>query len=363
MIPFLDLHALNAPYQQAIEEKISEVLSRGWYILGEEHERFCELFAQYCGTKHALGVANGLEALELLLRGYDFGIGDEIIVPANTFIATVLAISHTGCTPILVEPDLDTYNININKIEEAITPRTKAIMPVHLYGQAVEMEKIWDIAHRHSLKILEDGAQAHGAYYQKKRVGNLSDASAFSFYPGKNLGCLGDGGAITTNDTNLYQKIKALANYGSNKKYHHIYQGYNSRLDEIQAGILSIKLQYLDEDNEKRRKIAKYYREHITNPAIILPSCFQEESHVWHLFVIRTKQRDRLQEYLANHNIQTLIHYPLPIHKQQAYINWNTLSLPVTEKIHREVLSLPISPVMDENDIERIVACINAYNE
>lgn len=361
MIPFLDLHAVNTPYHDAIEEKIRSILSRGRYLLGEENEDFCTSFAEYCGTKHALGVGNGLEALELLLRGYDFGSGDEIIVPANTFIATILAISHAGCTPILIEPDITTYNIDSTKIEKAITPRTKAIMLVHLYGQAVEMEKIWEIAQRHSLKVLEDSAQAHGAYYQERRVGNLGDASAFSFYPGKNLGCFGDGGAITTNDTELYHKIQALANYGSYKKYHHLYKGYNSRLDEIQAGILSIKLQHLDKDNQYRREIAQYYRENITNPHIILPSCSNESSHVWHLFVIRTKERSQLQQYLADNGIETLIHYPVPPHKQPAYEEWNSLSLPITEKIHEEVLSLPISPVMQKKDIEYIVECLNRY--
>lgn len=361
MIPFLDLHTLNAPYQEAIENKIHSILSRGRYILGEENEQFCASFAQYCGTQYALGVGNGLEALTLILRGYGFGNGDEIIVPANTFIATILAISHVGCTPILVEPDITTYNIDINKIEEAITPRTKAILLVHLYGQAVEMEQLWNIAQRYSLKVIEDSAQAHGAYYQEKRVGNLGDASAFSFYPGKNLGGCGDGGAITTNDTELYTKLQALANYGSHIKYHHIYKGYNSRLDELQAGILSIKLQYLDRDNERRRVIARYYREHIRNPHIILPLCRKEESHVWHLFVIRTQHRERLQHYLAEHGIQTLIHYPIPPHKQQAYEEWNTRSYPITEKIHAEVLSLPMSPIMRQEDVETIVTCINTY--
>lgn len=361
MIQFLDLHAVNAPYQNEIEKKINNVLQQGWYILGNQNTIFCEQFASYCGTKHALGVANGLDALILLLRGYGFQAGDEIIVPANTFIATILAISHVGCTPVLVEPNPITYNIDVERIQNAITNKTKAIMVVHLYGQALEMESIWNIAQQNNLRILEDSAQAHGAYYKNKRVGNLGDASAFSFYPGKNLGCLGDGGAITTNDTELYEHIKALANYGSEKKYHHIYKGWNSRLDEIQAGVLSIKLQHLDADNEKRRKIAQYYREHIHNTEIILPSCNDENSHVWHLFVIRTKKRDRLQEYLYNHGIQTLIHYPIPPHKQKVYSEWNTLSFPITEAIHDEVLSLPISPVMSMEDVEKIVHCMNEF--
>lgn len=361
MIPFLNLHALNAPYQEAIEAKIHAVIAKGRYILGEENEHFCKSFATYCGTQYAIGVGNGLEALELILHGYGFSSGDEIIVPANTFIASILAISHAGCTPILVEPDMQTYTIDVRKIENAITSRTKAIMVVHLYGQTVAMQHVWDIAQRYNLTIIEDSAQAHGAYYAKRRAGNLGDASGFSFYPGKNLGCLGDGGAITTNDRALYERMTALANYGSHTKYHHIYKGYNSRLDEIQAAILSIKLQYLDEDNMKRRRIARYYREHITNPAIVLPTCIDEDAHVWHCFVIRSQHRARLQNYLKTQGIETLIHYPIAPHKQRAYSEWNGLSLPITERLHEEVLSLPISPVMDDMAVQYVVECINAF--
>ena len=265
MINFLDLKKINNRFRDEIQARIDRVFDSGWYIRGEENEKFAQNFAEFCGTKYALGVANGLDALNLLIKGYGFGKGDEIIVPANTYIATILAISENGCNPVLVEPDINTYNINPDLIEEKITEKTKAIMVVHLYGQAVQMEKIWDLAKKYNLKVLEDSAQAHGAIYEGKRTGNLGDASAFSFYPGKNLGCLGDGGAITTNDPELYEKIKALANYGSHKKYCNLYKGFNSRLDEIQAAVLDVKLKYLDEDNNKRREIAKLYRKNIKN--------------------------------------------------------------------------------------------------
>ena len=293
--------------REEIDERIKQVLDSGWYLLGKQDEQFETHFAEYCGVKHCIGCANGLDALNLIIKGYGFGTGDEIIVPANTYIASILAISQNGCTPILVEPDINTYNIKPDLIEEKITERTKAIMVVHLYGQAVQMDKIWALAKKYNLKITEDSAQAHGAIYQGKRVGNLSDASAFSFYPGKNLGCMGDGGAITTNDEELYKKIKALANYGSDYKYHHIYKGVNSRLDEIQAAILDVKLRYLDADNQRRREIAQYYRANIKNEKIILPQVYDENSHVWHIFAIRTDNRDKLQEYLKeNSNFDTL---------------------------------------------------------
>jgi len=260
MIAFLPLDKINNRFRDEIDARIKTILDKGWYLQGEENEEFCKHFSEYCGTKYALGVANGLDALNLILRAYGFGPGDEIIVPANTYIATILAISENGCTPVLVEPDINTCNIDPDLIEAAITPRTKAIMVVHLYGQAVQMEKVWDIARRHGFKIIEDAAQAHGAYYQGKRTGNLGDVAAFSFYPGKNLGCMGDGGGITTNDQELYEKVKALANYGSDRKYHHIYKGTNSRLDEIQAAVLDVKLAHLDADNARRREIATLYR-------------------------------------------------------------------------------------------------------
>lgn len=361
MIKFLDLKKINNRYREEIASRIKDILDKGWYLQGEENENFTKNFANFCGTKFALGVANGLDALNLIIKAYGFGNGDEIIVPANTYIATILAISENGCIPILVEPDIKTYNINLDSIEEKITSKTKAIMVVHLYGQAVQMGKIWKIAKKYNLKIIEDSAQAHGAIYQENRTGNLGDASGFSFYPGKNLGCMGDGGAVTTNDEELFNKIKAIANYGSDRKYHHIYKGVNSRLDEIQAAVLDIKLKHLDSDNNKRREISKYYRENIKNSKIILPDTYDEKSHVWHIFAVRTQNRDEFQKYLTEKGIQTIIHYPTPPHKQGAYKEWNNLSFPITEEIHNTILSLPISPVMTDSEIEKVVEVVNEY--
>lgn len=361
MIKFLDLKKINNRYREEIASRIKDILDKGWYLQGEENENFTKNFANFCGTKFALGVANGLDALNLIIKAYGFGNGDEIIVPANTYIATILAISENGCIPILVEPDIKTYNINPDSIEEKITSKTKAIMVVHLYGQAVQMEKIWKIAKKYNLKIIEDSAQAHGAIYQENRTGNLGDASGFSFYPGKNLGCIGDGGAVTTNDEELFNKIKAIANYGSDRKYHHIYKGVNSRLDEIQAAVLDVKLNHLDSDNNKRREISKYYRENIKNSKIILPETYDEKSHVWHIFAVRTHNRDAFQKYLTEKGIQTIIHYPTPPHKQGAYKEWNNLSFPITEEIHNTILSLPISPVMTDSEIEKVVEVVNEF--
>lgn len=361
MIKFLDLKKINNRYREEIDSRIKNILDKGWYLQGEENENFTKNFAKFCGTKFALGVANGLDALNLIIKAYGFGNGDEIIVPANTYIATILAISENGCIPILVEPDIKTYNINPDSIEEKITTKTKAIMVVHLYGQAVQMEKIWKIANKYNLKIIEDSAQAHGVIYQENRTGNLGDASGFSFYPGKNLGCIGDGGAVTTNDEKLFNKIKAIANYGSDRKYHHIYKGVNSRLDEIQAAVLDIKLKHLDSDNNKRREISKYYRENIKNSKIILPDTYDEKSHVWHIFAVRTQNRDEFQKYLTEKGIQTIIHYPTPPHKQGAYKEWNNLSFPITEEIHNTILSLPISPVMTDSEIEKVVEVVNEF--
>lgn len=361
MIKFLDLKKINNRYREEIDSRIKDILDKGWYLQGEENENFTKNFANFCGTKFALGVANGLDALNLIIKAYGFGNGDEIIVPANTYIATILAISENGCIPILVEPDIKTYNIDPDSIEEKITTKTKAIMVVHLYGQAVQMEKIWKIAKKYNLKIIEDSAQAHGAIYQENRTGNLGDASGFSFYPGKNLGCIGDGGAVTTNDEELFNKIKAIANYGSDRKYHHIYKGVNSRLDEIQAAVLDVKLNHLDSDNNKRREISKYYRENIKNSKLILPDTYDEKSHVWHIFAVRTQNRDEFQKYLTEKGIQTIIHYPTPPHKQGAYKEWNNLSFPITEEIHNTILSLPISPVMTDSEIEKVVEVVNEY--
>jgi len=361
MVKFLDLHKINEQYRTEIDDAIKRVLDSGWYLLGKEDETFELNFAKFCEVNHAIGVANGLDALNLIIKAYGFKDRDEIIVPANTYIASILAISQNGCTPVLVEPDINTYNINPDLIEEKITSKTKAIMVVHLYGQAVEMEKVWALAKKYNLKVIEDSAQAHGAIYKSKRTGNLGDASGFSFYPGKNLGCLGDGGAITTNDDELAKKLRALKNYGSHIKYQNLYKGFNSRLDEIHAAVLDVKLKGLDEDNQKRRKIVKYYLENIKNPKITLPKFYDEKAHVWHVFVVRSENREELQKYLADNGIQTLIHYPVPPHKQPAYSEWNNLSYPITEKIHAEVLSLPLSPVMTEEEAEKVVEVINNY--
>ena len=361
MIKFLDLHAINERYRTEINQAINHVINSGWYIGGEANTKFCKNFADFCGVKYCVGVANGLDALTLLIKAHGFGPGDEIIVPANTYIATILSITACGCTPILVEPDIKTYNIDPDKIESYISKKTKAIMVVHLYGTTAEMDKINAIAKRYNLKVFEDCAQAHGAIYNGNRVGNLSDAAAFSFYPGKNLGCLGDGGAVVTNDETVFNKIKALANYGSDYKYHNIYKGVNSRLDEIQAAILDVKLKYLDEDNKIRRELAKVYLDNIKNEKIVLPLFIKDEESVWHVFPIRTKNRDHLQNYLADHNVQTVIHYPIPPHKQEAYQEFNNLHFPITEEIADTIISIPMSPVLTSSEIDKIINLLNAF--
>lgn len=361
MIKFLDLHKINKRFRDEIDARINRVLDSGWYLQGKENEQFSNNFASYCGTKYALGVANGLDALNLIIRGYGWGPGDEIIVPANTFIATILAISENGCTPVLVEPDIATYNIDPDKIEAAITPRTKAIFVVHLYGQAVQMEKIWAVAKKYNLKIIEDAAQAHGAMYQGHRTGNLGDAAGFSFYPGKNLGAFGDAGGITTNDEELFERCKAIANYGSDRKYHHIFKGVNSRLDEIQAAILDVKLMHLDHDNARRREIAARYRSEISNPFVLLPQTYDELAHVWHIFAVRTQNRDLLINHLESAGIQTNIHYPTPPHLQGAYSEWANEQYPITEKIHREEVSLPMSPVLTDDEVDFVIEVINNF--
>jgi dTDP-4-amino-4,6-dideoxygalactose transaminase len=365
MIPFLDLRKINIRHEHEFKNELDDILKRGWFILGEKLTEFERQFAEYCGAKHCLGVANGLDALILVLEAYkELGvmkIGDEVIVPANTYIASILAISKAGLNPVLVEPRLDDYLIDTGKIEEKITKRTVAIMPVHLYGQVCDMSSINELAKKYKLKVIEDSAQSHGAYYRQKRCGNLGDASGFSFYPGKNLGALGDGGAITTNDDALAKVLIAYRNYGSHVKYHHQFKGINSRLDEIQAAFLIIKLKWLDDDNEKRRSIAKLYLQNIKNPAITLPVIHNENAHVWHLFVIKTQRRDELQKYLLEKGIQTLIHYPIPPHKQEAYSEWDC-DYPISEKIHLEVLSLPISPVMERKDVEVVIGHLNNFS-
>ena len=363
MIPFLDLKTLNSQYRAELIEACTKVIDSGWYIQGNECKEFDKEFASYCGAKYAIGVANGLDALILILRAYkELGFmkdGDEVIVPSNTYIASILAISQNNLVPVLVEPDINTYLLNPSKIEEKITSKTKAILPVHLYGQTCEMDKINEIAKKYNLKVIEDSAQSHGAYFKDKRSGNLGDASGFSFYPGKNLGALGDGGAVTTNDEELANTIKALGNYGSHKKYENLYKGINSRLDEMQAAMLRVKLRYLDNELEKRRDIANYYLENIKNENIILPVVRAESNHVWHLFVIRTSKRDELQKYLLDNGVKTLIHYPIPPHKQNAYKEWKNESYPISEQIHEEILSLPISGVQSLEDTKKIVSIIN----
>lgn len=380
MIPFLDLKKINQPYEAAFQEKLKSVLDNGWYILGKELETFEKAFAEYCKTDYCIGVGNGFDALTLIFKGYiqlgKLQKGDEIIVPANTYIASILAILQVDLIPVLVEPKLETYNINPDLIQEKITSKTKAILAVHLYGQLADMEKINAIAEKNNLIIVEDVAQAHGAVLNSNNfkfqipnatnvslseVEELSGAKAFSFYPGKNLGCLGDGGAITTNDSELAKVLFSLRNYGSEKKYYNEYIGVNSRLDEIQAAFLNLKLPNLNADNDKRREIAKRYLSEIKNEKIILPFWDFSDNHVFHLFVIRTENRVGLQEYLAQNNIQTVIHYPVPPHKQKAFLDWNNLSFPITEKIHNEVLSLPISPVLSEIEVSFVVEILNGY--
>ena len=365
MISFLNLGDINARYRDEIVAAMVRVLDSGWYILGSEVHEFENQFADYCGVSHAVGVASGLDALALIFRAYDelevMSEGDEIIVPANTYIASILAISANRLVPVLVEPFFDTYNLDISKIEEKITSRTKAILIVHLYGQIGYTDELQELATKYGLKIIEDSAQAHGALYQDKRSGGLGDASGFSFYPGKNLGALGDGGAVTTNDSALAETIRVLRNYGSKVKYENIFQGSNSRLDELQAAILSVKLKYLDLDNQKRRDIARQYVELIHNPKLILPQCASPESHVWHLFVVRTEQRDVFQQHLQNKGIGTVIHYPIPPHKQRAYREWNEQNYPITEEIHRTVISLPISPCMADDEVKSVIDACNCY--
>lgn len=366
MIKFLDLQKINLLHKEHIEARLLKTFRSGWYLLGEEVKQFEENLSVYTGAKHAIGVANGLDALRLIFKAYiEIGVmqpGDEVIVPANTYIASLLALTDNNLVPVLVEPDMNTYNIDVTRIEASITSKTRAILIVHLYGQVVFSDVLLALAKRHNLRIVEDNAQAIGAEWNGIKSGNLGDAAGFSFYPGKNLGALGDAGAVTTKDNELAKTIRALANYGSEEKYVNKYQGLNSRLDEIQAAVLDTKLSHLDTENEIRRAIAKYYIENITNHAIILPQLPEHgKEHVWHLFVIRTTDRDKLQQHLKDNGIQTLIHYPIPPHKQAAYPQLNGLSLPITEQIHREVISLPISPVLTAEEIQKVVDTVNNY--
>lgn len=365
MIKFLDIQKITQKNAEEIKTAINRVTDSGWYLLGKEVKEFEKNFSVYCQVPHTIGVANGLDALRLILRAYmELGImqeGDEIIVPANTYIASVIAITDNRLVPVLVEPDIRTYNIDPFKIESAITDRTRAIMIVHLYGQCAYHAEIQRICEKYSLKLIEDNAQAQGALFKGRPTGSLGDAAGTSFYPGKNLGAFGDAGAVTTTDTRLAELIRALANYGSQEKYVNDYIGLNSRLDEIQAAVLDVKLKYLHDDTERRREISRKYRDGIDNPLVILPEVVDEASHVWHLFVIRTEHRDALQKYLTEKGVQTLIHYPIPPHKQKAYKELNHLSLPLTEKIHNEVLSLPISPVMDDKEVAEVIRVVNSF--
>lgn len=365
MIPFLDLKKINQQYEAELKQACARVIDSGWYVLGKEVEEFEKEFAAYCETEHCLGVANGLDALVLILRAYiELGImqeGDEIIVPSNTYIASILAISENGLTPVLVEPDLNTYNLDPNLIEQAITEKTKAILTVHLYGQVTGMDEINQIAQKHNLKVIEDCAQAHGALYKGKKVGSLGDAAGFSFYPGKNLGALGDGGAVTTNDSELAQAISALRNYGSHQKYKNLYKGVNSRLDEIQAAMLRVKLRYLNKEIKVRQDVAQAYLKGINNPLIELPVIEDVNAHVWHLFVIKTTQREALVNYLTENGVQTLVHYPIPPHKQDAYQEWSHDSFPISEQMHEQVVSIPMSPVLSSDEVDSVIAVINSY--
>lgn len=366
MIKFLDLQKINAQYADELKAVAAEVIDNGWYLQGKQNEKFENALQELTTSPYVIGVANGLDALRLILRAYiEMGVmkeGDEVIVPANTYIASILAITDNRLTPVLVEPSMETYNIDIDKIEAAITQRTRAIMVVHLYGRAAWNEKLEVIAKKHNLKIIEDNAQAIGAEYKGIRTGNLGDAAGFSFYPGKNLGALGDSGAVTTKEPEVARIVRAIANYGSEKKYVNTYMGLNSRMDEIQAAFLNVKIKYLLSENMRRREIATYYCQYITNPKIILPTQpIDSMEHVQHLFVIRTAERDALQQYLADNNVQTLIHYPIPPHKQECYKQMSILNFPITEKIHEEVLSLPISAILTDKEVYRLVEVINKY--
>ena len=366
MTPFLDLQSINAQYRAELIEACTRVIDSGWYISGNELSQFEQEFATYCGSAHCIGVANGLDALILTLRAWlELGRlqpGDEIIVPANTYIASILAISANGLTPVLVEPDAASFNLSPANARAAITAKTRAILPVHLYGQLADMPAIMALAREHGLLVLEDAAQAHGAAIAGKRAGSWGDAAGFSFYPGKNLGALGDAGAITTQDSELAQTLHALRNYGSHEKYKNLFKGVNSRLDEIQAAMLRVKLSKLELEMQHRRSIAAIYLQNIHHPAVQLPQVASPEQHVWHLFVIRTGQRTALQQHLAAQGIQTLIHYPIPPHQQQAYAEWNAQSYPLTEAMHQEVLSLPMGPTLSEGEALQVAAAVNGFN-
>ena len=364
-VPFLSLKEVTDLHNKEINEAATRVVNSGWYLQGKENEQFETDYAKYIGSKYCIGVANGLDALIWILRAYiELGRmkkGDEVIVPANTYIATILAITENGLTPVLVEPKYETLEIDDELIEAAITPRTKAIMIVHLYGRNAYTKKIGEICKKHNLYLFEDNAQAHGCLFEGQKTGSLGNAAGHSFYPGKNLGALGDGGAVTTDDKEVADTVRALANYGSKVKYVFDYTGRNSRLDEIQAAILDVKLKYLDQDNDKRKKVAKLYYEEIKNPAVILPETKDFASNVFHLFPVLTEKRDELQQYLKSKEIGTVIHYPIPPHKQKCYEAWNGLSFPITERIHNSELSLPMGPAITEEQVRYVIDAINEW--
>tara|TARA_R110002167_G_scaffold24330_7_gene85738 strand:- start:2195 stop:3307 length:1113 start_codon:yes stop_codon:yes gene_type:complete len=366
MVDFLNLKDINAQYQSELKQACADVIDSGWYIQGEKLNKFEQEFSQWCSIKNCIGVGNGLDALRLVLRAWlelgQLEPGDEVIVQANTFIASILAITDCGLRPILVEPCIKSFNLDLEQIKKAMSPKTKVIMPVHLYGQLSPMQEICDWAKANNLLVLEDCAQAHGAKLQNKKAGTWGDAGAFSFYPGKVLGALGDAGAITTNNDVLAETLRTLRSYGSQERYQHKLQGLNSRLDEMQAAMLSVKLKYLDNEIKKRREIANQYLTHITNKHLSLPQYTEQETHVWHLFVISTPNRKALQEHLSENNIQSLVHYPIPIHKQDAYSHYSYLSLPITENLSETILSLPISPTMSDAEIKMVIDCVNRFS-
>lgn len=365
MVEFLSLKKITDKYSEEIHRAVSKVIDSGWYLLGDENKKYEEDYKNYIGTKHCIGVANGLDALRLILRGYiELGVlkeGDEIIVPANTYIASILAITDNKLTPVLVEPDINTLQIDDSLIMSAITEKTKGIMIVHLYGQCAYTEKIGDICRKHNFKLIEDNAQAVGCKYKRKMTGSLGDVAGHSFYPGKNLGAFGDAGAVTTDDDDLANIVRVLANYGSSVKYVFDYQGFNSRLDEIQAAVLGVKLKYIDIDNNRRKEVALYYLNNIKNDAVTLPIVHDWDAHVFHLFPVLSKHRNQLQKHLKKHGVETLTHYPIPPHKQKAYSNWNSIDLPITERIHNEELSLPISQIITDEEVKIVVKAVNSF--
>jgi dTDP-4-amino-4,6-dideoxygalactose transaminase len=367
MIKFLDLQGINEPYRADFKKSLDEILDSGWVLMGANVSAFEKEFAAYCGAKHCIGVANGLDAITIILQGYkQLGLlkeGDEVIVPSNTYIATILGVHHAGLVPVMVEPDEHTFNLSAQKVAKAITEKTRALFTVHLYGQLSKMDELLELSKKHNLLLLDDVAQAHGAEMKNgQKAGTIADASAFSFYPGKNLGCLGDGGAITTNNSELASVVSAYRNYGSHKKYSNLYKGVNSRLDELQAAFLRHKLRNLEEDNEKRRKVALRYLEGINNPLVQLPFYSKGRDHVFHLFVVRVKKRELFIKHMENNGIQTVIHYPIPPHKQEAFSEWNDQSFPISELIHKEIISLPISPVITDSEIKLVIETVNNYN-